>query len=41
MTHAQEIDHGGIADRPGDQPDVFHTQFGIAGQLTLFFRRIR
>ncbi len=33
VTHVQETDHGGIADRPGDQPDVFHTQFGIAGEL--------
>ncbi|KCV69687.1 hypothetical protein H696_04095 [Fonticula alba] len=24
-------DHGGIADRPGDRPDVFHTLFGVAG----------
>ncbi len=22
---------GGISDRPGDMPDVFHTFFGIAG----------
>ena len=22
---------GGIADRPGDMVDVFHTHFGIAG----------
>lgn len=22
---------GGIADRPGDMVDVFHTNFGIAG----------
>ncbi|TFY61980.1 hypothetical protein EVJ58_g4166 [Rhodofomes roseus] len=26
-----ETEHGGIADRPGDQPDVFHTHFGVAG----------
>lgn len=24
---------GGIADRPGDQPDVFHTHFGVAGNF--------
>ena len=24
---------GGIADRPGDMVDVFHTQFGVAGML--------
>jgi hypothetical protein len=27
----QDPEHGGIADRPGDMVDVFHTQFGIAG----------
>jgi geranylgeranyl transferase type-2 subunit beta len=28
---AQDPDAGGIADRPGDAVDVFHTLFGIAG----------
>ena len=27
----QDSDHGGIADRPGDMVDVFHTVFGVAG----------
>jgi geranylgeranyl transferase type-2 subunit beta len=27
----QDSDAGGIADRPGDMADVFHTVFGIAG----------
>ena len=27
----QDDDDGGIADRPGDMVDVFHTFFGIAG----------
>jgi geranylgeranyl transferase type-2 subunit beta len=27
----QESENGGIADRPGDMPDVFHTHFGVAG----------
>jgi len=31
ILSAQDMDIGGIADRPGDQPDVFHTQFGVAG----------
>ncbi|KAH9841140.1 rab geranylgeranyltransferase [Rhodofomes roseus] len=31
ILSAQETEHGGIADRPGDQPDVFHTHFGVAG----------
>ena len=25
------MENGGIADRPGDMVDVFHTVFGIAG----------
>ncbi|CAK9059133.1 unnamed protein product [Durusdinium trenchii] len=28
---AQDQEDGGIADRPGDVPDVFHTFFGLAG----------
>mmetsp|Transcript_27750 Transcript_27750/g.50706 ORF Transcript_27750/g.50706 Transcript_27750/m.50706 type:complete len:329 (-) Transcript_27750:71-1057(-) len=28
---AQDDEGGGIADRPGDVPDVFHTFFGLAG----------
>ncbi|KZT66493.1 rab geranylgeranyltransferase [Daedalea quercina L-15889] len=31
ILSAQDTDHGGIADRPGNQADVFHTHFGIAG----------
>lgn len=27
----QDPDTGGIADRPSDMVDVFHTLFGIAG----------
>lgn len=27
----QDPDLGGIADRPGDMVDVFHTVFGVAG----------
>lgn len=29
--HNQDPEMGGIADRPGDMVDVFHTVFGIAG----------
>ncbi|OCF43964.1 geranylgeranyl transferase type-2 subunit beta [Kwoniella heveanensis CBS 569] len=28
---AQDLEDGGIADRPGDWVDVFHTIFGVAG----------
>ena len=31
LTCTQDVDKGGIADRPGDMVDVFHTHFGIAG----------
>ncbi|KAI0361986.1 rab geranylgeranyltransferase [Trametes cingulata] len=31
ILSAQDLEQGGIADRPGDQPDVFHTLFGVAG----------
>jgi geranylgeranyl transferase type-2 subunit beta len=27
----QDPENGGIADRPGDVADVFHTHYGIAG----------
>lgn len=27
----QDLEGGGIADRPGDWVDVFHTIFGLAG----------
>ena len=27
----QDMEEGGIADRPGDMVDVFHTVFGLAG----------
>jgi len=27
----QDSEHGGLADRPGDAVDVFHTVFGVAG----------
>lgn len=31
ILKCQDLDHGGISDRPGDMVDVFHTHFGIAG----------
>ncbi|WPH01570.1 Hypothetical protein R9X50_00441800 [Acrodontium crateriforme] len=31
ILECQDPDEGGIADRPGDMVDVFHTVFGIAG----------
>ncbi|KAJ2809457.1 Rab geranylgeranyltransferase [Coemansia guatemalensis] len=31
VLSAQDPDTGGIADRPGNVPDVYHTCFGIAG----------
>ncbi|KAI8818925.1 type II protein geranylgeranyltransferase beta subunit [Fimicolochytrium jonesii] len=34
---SQDTETGGIADRPGDIPDVFHTVFGLAGLSLLEF----
>ncbi|KAK0244275.1 rab geranylgeranyltransferase [Armillaria nabsnona] len=31
ILSAQDPEQGGIADRPGDMVDVFHTHFGVAG----------
>jgi geranylgeranyl transferase type-2 subunit beta len=31
ILDCQDPDNGGLADRPGNVPDVFHTYFGIAG----------
>ena len=31
ILSAQDVEAGGIADRPGDMVDVFHTHFGVAG----------
>ncbi|KAI9739504.1 MAG: hypothetical protein M1834_006219 [Cirrosporium novae-zelandiae] len=31
ILKCQDLEMGGIADRPGDTVDVFHTHFGIAG----------
>jgi len=31
ILSAQDTDTGGIADRPGDMADVWHTVFGVAG----------
>jgi len=43
ILSAQDPELGGIADRPGDMADVFHTQFGVAGRsdvLRLFVRSV-
>merc|ERR1711862_561135 len=31
ILSAQDKEDGGIADRPNDMPDVYHTFFGMAG----------
>ena len=31
LIGCKDPDGGGIADRPGDMVDVFHTLFGVAG----------
>lgn len=35
ILQCQDQDDGGIADRPGNVADVFHTFFGIAGLALL------
>ncbi|KAJ2359155.1 Rab geranylgeranyltransferase [Coemansia sp. RSA 2618] len=37
ILSAQDEKRGGIADRPGDVPDVYHTCFGIAGLALVGF----
>lgn len=37
LTSSQDTENGGIADRPGDLPDVFHTVFGLVGELNSFY----
>jgi len=37
ILSAQDTENGGIADRPGDVADVFHTLFGVAGLSLLGF----
>ncbi|KAL2049158.1 hypothetical protein ABVK25_010587 [Lepraria finkii] len=37
ILRCQDPERGGIADRPGDMVDVFHTVFGIAGLSLLSF----
>jgi len=31
IVNAQDMDDGGISDRPGDLCDIYHTFFGIGG----------
>jgi geranylgeranyl transferase type-2 subunit beta len=37
ILHSQDPVTGGIADRPEDLPDVFHTLFGLSGLSLLGF----
>jgi hypothetical protein len=37
ILRCQDTDTGGIADRPGNYVDVFHTLFGIAGASLVVF----
>jgi hypothetical protein len=34
-ANLQDLEGGGIGDRPGDWVDVFHTIFGVAGKSSL------
>lgn len=31
----QDVDDGGISERPGNMADIFHTYFGVAGLALL------
>ena len=37
VTFSQDSEGGGIADRPGNMVDVFHTLFGVAGKIKCCF----
>ena len=37
LTFSQDSEGGGIADRPGNMVDVFHTLFGVAGKIKCCF----
>lgn len=37
IINCQDADDGGIADRPGNMADIFHTFFGISGLSLLKF----
>ncbi|PGH11468.1 hypothetical protein AJ79_04843 [Helicocarpus griseus UAMH5409] len=41
ILRCQDPDKGGIADRPGDMVDVFHTVFGIAGLSLLSYSGLK
>lgn len=41
ILKAQDTETGGIADREGDVPDVFHTVFGIAGLSLLGYENLQ
>ena len=41
ILSCQDPERGGIADRPNDMPDVFHTVFGVAGLSLLGFKGLR
>lgn len=41
ILDCQDPDRGGISDRPGNQVDVFHTLFGIAGLSLLGFKGLK
>jgi geranylgeranyl transferase type-2 subunit beta len=40
LTFSQDSEGGGIADRPGDMVDVFHTLFGVAGKIKCCFSNL-
>lgn len=42
ILQSQDLDgRGGIADRPGDEPDVFHTFFGLSALSLMGFSELQ
>ena len=41
ILKCQDMEEGGIADRPGDMVDVFHTHFAVAGLSLLGYEGVR
>lgn len=40
MLRCQDSERSGMADRPGNMVDVFHTVFGVAGLSLLRYPRL-
>ncbi|XP_010486890.1 PREDICTED: geranylgeranyl transferase type-2 subunit beta 2-like [Camelina sativa] len=41
ILDSQDMDNGGISDRPEDAVDIFHTYFGVAGLFLLEYPGVK